>query len=237
MKKVKEIKEKMLARFKGMTFKSYLKETLEFFNTNLKKPFVILAIISILIIVMGVSTGVASIQAGTYNEENFKAISFGESYITNLQVIFVVIFAGIVPYMYVPVIGGLAGAYTELTTLAYLIVEKGYLKACLIYILPMLLNIAIITMATVLGMYICKTVTAGYKLDNMKHMNSTNFKIKLYELTKKDKKKKELENKKNKKLKELESKSKKIDYFQLVNITVILFIIQIIASLFRVVII
>lgn len=232
-----KIKEKIAARFKGMTFKSYLKETFNFFNTNLKKPFLVLGIISILIIVMGVSYGIAAIQSGDYAESTVAHISFGESYFTNIQVILIVIFAGIVPYMYIPVISSLAIGYTELTTLAYLIVKNGYLKASLVYILPMLLNITIIVMSATLGMYICKTVTARYRLDNMKYMNSTNFKLQLYELTKKDKKKKELEKKKNKKIKELEDKSKKIDYFGLVNITIILFILQLIASLFRVIII
>jgi len=237
MKKIKEIKEKMFARFKGMTFKSYLKETLEFFNNNLKKTFFVLGIISVLIIAMGITSSVKSIQSSEYSTNIVKDISFGESYFTNIQVIVIIIFAGIVPYMYVPVIGCLSGTYNELITFAYLTLEKGYLKATIMYILPILLNISIICIATALGMYICKSVTSGYKLDNMKHMNSTNFRLELYKLSKKDKKQKELEDKKNKKIKELENKHKKIDYFQVFNITIILFVLQLIASLLRVIVI
>lgn len=235
MKKIKEVKEKMLSRFKDMTFKSYLKETIDFFNINLKKTFIILCVISIIIIALGVCQVASAIKGDLM--VNIEKTSFGQTYITNIQVVFVIVFAGIVPYLYVPIIGGLAGAYTELNTLAYLIAGKGYLKATLIYVIPMLLNIAIISIAASVGVYICKSVTSGYKLDNMKHMNSTNFRLELYKLTKKDKKQKELEDKKNKKIKELENQHKKIDYFQVFNITIILFIIQLIATIFRVVII
>jgi len=233
MKKVNEIKENIFSRFKGMTFKSYIKETLEFFNTNLKKTFVVLLIVSILLIAMGVSSAVSILQSVENSDTTLKGLSFGESYVTGLQVIGIVIFAGIVPYMYVPIIGGLAGAYAELLTLAQLIVTKGYAKALLLYTVPMLLNIVIVITAVSLGIYICKSITLGYKLDNMKHMNSTNFKLELYKLTKKDKKHKELEKKKNMKIKELEAKHKRIDYFNLFNLILILCSMQLIASLFK----
>lgn len=234
---MKKIKENISAIFKSMTLKSYLKRINDFFNINLKKTFMVMCVAAILLIVIGVQTEVNSIQKETNTNYNLDGVTFGESYISNIQVIFMVIFAGIVPYMYIPVAGGLIGMYDELVMLAYIIVEKGYLKAILLYVFPLLLNICIISVATALGVYICKTVTGKYKIDNIKHMNSTNFRLKWYEVIKNDKKKKELEEKKNKKLMNLEKKYKKIDYFGLVNITIILFILQIIASLLRIVVI
>ena len=234
---MKKIKENISERFKGITFKSYLKRIYDFFNSNLKKTFVVMCVVAVLLIVIGVQTEVNSIQNGTNSSYNLDGLTFGESYISNIQVIFMVVLAGIVPYMYIPVAGGLMEMYNELVMSAYIIVEKGYLKGILLYIFPLLLNICIISVATALGVYICKTVTMKYKIDNIKHMNSTNFRLKWYEVIKNEKKKETLEEKKNKKLIKLEKKYKKIDYFGLINITIRLFVLQIIASLLRIVVI
>lgn len=237
MKKVKEEQVKIFSRFKDMTFKSYIKETLEFFNNNLKKIFIILSIISLLIILLGITSAISLIRNEAIDVTTITDFTFGQQYFNNIKTIAIIVFSGIVPYMYVPIVGTIAGTSTELITLAYLIVKKGYILACIMYILPMLITVCIINMATALGIYICKSITLGYKLDNMKHMNSINFKLELYKLTKKEDKKKQLEKKKNQKIKVLEDKHNKIDYFHVINITIILFLLQLIASILRVVII
>ena len=86
-------------------------------------------------------------------------------------------------------------------------------------------------------MYICKTVTIGYRISSMKHMNFTNFMLRWYEVTKNENKQKQLEKKKEKKLKSLEAKYKKVDYFQVINITVILVVLEIIVALLKMIVI
>lgn len=226
-----KLKDKFIERFKGMTVKSYLKETNEFFKTHLKKPFITLSIIALLVIVIGLQSSVSLVQTGDLGETTLKNLTFKDSFVSNVQILLVIVLAGIVPYMYVPGIGALAYVCNELMTIAYLIVNVGYLKAILTYILPLIINICIANLAASLGIYICKTITNSYKLSNMKHMNSTNFMIELYNIIKNDKKKQNLEDKKNKKLKALESKNKKVDYFELFNVGIILVVLQIIASL------
>lgn len=232
-----KLKERIKNKFKGLTFKSYLKQTMEFFNNNLKKPVVILFIISILIVVMNTQLVRSSIKEGTYNLEEFGKETFLNTYVSNVEVIGIIIIAGIAPYLYVSVAGSILVALSEATNFIYVLSNYGYLKGILLYIVPMLLNILIIAIASALGIYICKTVTISYRKSNMKHMNFTNFMLQLYDVTKNEKKKIELEKKKQNKMKLLESKYKKIDYFQVINITVILFVFELIASLLKVIVI
>ena len=82
-----------------------------------------------------------------------------------------------------------------------------------------------------------KTVTAKYRLTNVKSMNLTKFRIDLYDMLKKEDKKEVLEKKREQKIAALEKKNRKLDYFNIISITVILFVLQIIASLFEFIII
>lgn len=228
-----KIKEKI----KSMTIKKFFKSIYDFYNQNLKKTFLILLAISVVLIILGVPTVVQILKASGETEEIINDVSFINVYSTNLQIVFFIVLAGIVPYIYVPIVGVFAGIILEISKFAVLIVDKGYLMATAIYLVPMLLNICIISIAVSLGIYMSKTVTAKYRLTNVKSMNLTKFRIDLYDMLKKEDKKEALEKKREQKIAALEKKNRKLDYFNIISITVMLFVLQIIASLFEFIII
>lgn len=228
-----KIKEKI----KGMTIKKFFKSIYDFYNKNLKKTFLVLCAINILLIVLGVPSVVQILKASGETEEIITKVSFFNIYSINVQIVFFIVLAGIVPYIYVPVVGVFAGIILEISKFATLIVDKGYVIATVMYLVPMLLNICIISLAVALGIYMSKTVTAKYRLTNVKSMNLTKFRIDLYDMLKKEDKKEVLEKKREQKIAALEKKNRKLDYFNIISITVILFVLQIIASLFEFIII
>ena len=79
--------------------------------------------------------------------------------------------------------------------------------------------------------YICKNKTLANKIDNMKYKNSMDLRISIYEAAKKLDKKNKIEKQREDKVNKLKSKMQNLDLFQIINITAILCVLQIIASL------
>lgn len=227
---------KLKEKIKEISIKKIIKSIYDFYKINLKKTFLILCMVNIIIIVLGIPSVVQILKISAETEKIVTSANFFNIYSINIQMVFFIVLAGIVPYIYIPIVGAFAGSLTEISKIATLILDKGYLMATIIYLLPMLLNICIISIAVALGIYVCKTITAKYKLTDAKSMGFTKFRIDLYDTLKKKDKKEELEKKREQKIAELEKKNRKLDYFNIIGITLILFVLQIIASLFELVI-
>lgn len=218
-------------RKKGkITFKSYLRDFLIFAGKNLIKVTGILAIIAIILIALSLSSMVDVARQDECVGACRDAVTFGSNLWNKIQIILVMIVAGIVPYMYAPVIGFLGYILQEVSTIAYVIKGYGYGIGLLLGILPLILNILIACIVTALGIYMCRTVTVGYKISNVKNMNFTNFRIKLYETIGKEKRAQELTEKKNKKLEKLETVKQKLNYIQILNTGIVVCILQVISA-------
>lgn len=225
-KKQRVKKEK---RKEKITFKSYLRDFLVFVSNNLIKTTCILVIIAVLLTALSISSMVDTARLDDCVGACRDGITFGSNLWGKIQVIFVMIIAGIVPYMYAPVIGFLGIILQEVSTLAYAIKGYGYAVGLALGVLPLVLNILIACIVTALGIYVCRTVTVGYRISNVKNMNFTNFRIKLYEVMKKEKKVEELTLKKNKKLEKLEKTKQKLNYIQILNTGIVVCILQVIS--------
>ena len=143
------------------------------------------------------------------------------------------LFAGIVPYAYLPIIGFLGSLLRDIPMFVWVINEHGYFLGGIFGIIPLILNIVAISSLTATGMYLCKTVTYRYKLSNMSHMNLLNFRIKFYEMTNNKQKLGKLTSKKNKKVEAMKNKCEKINYLQLINITAFCILLQEIAVIIQ----
>lgn len=234
VKMFEEIKENL----KGQNLKTFISSTYDFFKNNLMKAFLVLCLISIILGALGINIVVEGVRNANAAQDAVQNASYIQIYFSNIKNIFVVILSGIVPYIYAPVVAMFSVITLELSKFATIIVDKGYFMATLIYIVPMILNLCIMNMAVALGIYICKTRTNKNKLENVNDDASyTKLKMELYATLRKDKKKQAIENKEKEKKAKLEKKNIKLDYFQIVSITGILFVLQIIASLFEFIII
>jgi len=218
------IKEKLLNSIKGLTFKTYISSTVSFAKENLIKTIWILGVI-VLVILASLLIKPQILKMEIAN------VTFLANYIEAIKVVVIMIFAGIAPYLYAPVIGFVYGIYLDVICMANLILEVGYLKGILMYIIPFVLNSLIIITATALGLYICKNITLGYRITNVKSTNSMDLRISIYEATGKKDKKNKLEKERQEKIKKLENKKKELDLFQIINVTAILCVIQAVSSL------
>ncbi|MBR6613868.1 MAG: hypothetical protein IKK84_03780 [Clostridia bacterium] len=222
-KEKKSFKELFKARFSGMTFKSYIKETYDFVKNNLLKTTLILLAIALL-----------SIGSVLYSPASFKYdkpdVTFVSDWIERIQVLAIIVFAGVVPYMYIPVVGLAAGISTECMYFANYVLTVGRMKGTLVYILPMLLNLLFLAIATAIGFHICRNATLSQRIKSVQSKNSMDLGLAIFEATNKKDKVKAIEKKRKDKIKELESKKKDLDLFQIVNVTIIISVLQLVAS-------
>lgn len=219
---------------KEFSFKEYLKNFLKFIAENLEKTTLVLIVIAILLLAVTLKFAIETVSSPDYTGYVTQAsVGLFQSYGENISILLVSAFAGIVPYLYAPVVGFLGYVLSEVETYALIIKEFGFITGTLINIIPLLINILSVSVITALGIYICRTVTVGYKMSSIKNMNFLNFRIKLYEAINKPKLVEKLTKKKEEKLNKLESKKRKIEYLQILNVAVIVLVLQFISSMIQ----
>ena len=218
---------------KKFNFKNYIKEFLVFADKNLIKVTGILTLISIVIIALSIKTITNAISMEECEGACRDGITLFSSYYSKIQVLFVIAFAGIVPYMYAPYVGFAVGILSEVYSLAYIIKGYGALLGIGIGIVPLILNVLIICLITSLGVYICRTLTVGYKISNLKNMNFNNFKIELYKSLNKKDKVEQLTKQKENKLNKLENKKDKLKYLQILNTAIVVCVLQFVSVLIQ----
>ena len=227
-KKVENNKEN-----KKITLKSYIRDFLIFLDKNIIKTTCILFVIAILLFAISLKGFVVNANSTDCVSGCIDSIKMLPTFWSKLQVVLVTVVAGLVPYIYAPVVGFLGQTLVEVNELAYVIKDTGYFVGLIKAIVPMILNYITISLATALGMYICRAVTVGYKISNIKNMNITNFRIKVYEILQKEDKVKELTEKRDKKIKKLEDSKNKVNYLQVLNTTLLICIIQFVSALIQ----
>lgn len=225
----KEVKNKKINKKKKMSFKSYIREFLLFVDKNILKTTGILAIIAVLLLAITIKPIITTTIAKECEGLCRDQVTFLSEISSKLQVILVTAVAGIVPYIYAPVVGFLGYIFSELTNFAYIIKGFGYVKGIAIGIVPLMLNVLTICIITALGIYICRKVTVGYRISNIKNMNFTNFKIRLYEILQKEKKVQALTKARDTKIEKLQAKKEKLNYIQILNTAIVVSIIQLVS--------
>ena len=218
------MKERKIKK-ENMGIKNYIKNFLIFIRDNVEKKFGILLAISLLLIAIELKI-ILGLEQGA---DEVEKIGLFKEYWENVKIIFITGFAGIVPYMYAPVVGYFGYIYIEVAKLVSIIKTYGYLKGILLGGFPFLLNIVVICIVTALGIYICRKITVGYKISNVKNMNFLNFRIRLYEVIGNETKEKELAKKRDDKIAKLENSKEKLNYLQIVNTMVVCLILEFIS--------
>lgn len=218
---------------KKITVKGYIKDFFKFFNTNLIKTTKILLLVAVLLVALSIVSFVNSVAlqdcVGTCRDGS----TIGSEFISKVNVILITLVAGIVPYIYLSVLGFLGYVLKEVYVLAFVIKGHGYFLGTILGIIPLILNIICISLITAAAIYICKTVTVGYRISNLSNMNLLNFKIKFYQILGNEEKQKLLANKKDKKMETLKGKKEKINYIQLLNISVIVALLQFVSVIIQ----
>ena len=230
--KLKQNKVKKTSK-KTNSVKSYIRDFLLFADKNLIKKTRVLLLIAIVVIAVCIGFVISITLASECEGTCRDGLTFGNEYWSNLKVLALTLVSGIVPYIYVPVIGFLAFVLQEISNLAYAIKGYGYLVGIGVGIVPLILNVLAAAIITALGMYICRNITIGYRITNLKNMNIANFKIKLYEILGKEEKVKELTKNRDKKIEVLQGKKEKINLLQILSVVIVVCIIQFISVLIQ----
>jgi len=220
-------KKKKAKKKNELSFKKHIRDFLLFIDNKLIKTVGILAVVALVLIVISISPMVSSVNEQTQHVNETMTIS--TDFLSKLKILLFTLVAGIVPYVYIAVLGLVGYVVNEVTSLSELIVEYGYLGGIGAGIIPLVINVIIICVVTALAIYICKTVTVSYKISNIKNMNFTNFRIKLYEVLQKEDKVKMLTKKKEEKLNKLQKNKEKLNYIQILNVSIVICILQFIS--------
>ena len=226
-----KVEKKKTKKKEKITVKSYIRDFLLFVDKKLIKTTGILFIVAVLLIALFIRPLISSALEQNCVGTCIDGVTLLSKYGSKVQGILVTIIAGIAPYIYAPIVGFASYVLGEATNLAYIIKGYGYLGGVVRGIIPLILNITTICMVTSIGIYICNTITVGYRISNMKNENFINFRIKFYEALQNKKKVQALTKRKNEKMAKLEARKEKINYLQALNVFVVSCILQFVSSL------
>jgi hypothetical protein len=185
-----------------------VKEYKDFYNKNIKKVHVICSILGIILFLIFLVAKINEIS--TLNVVNSKVSYFG-AVKENLMLTFIIIFAGITPYVFLPILGYLA-IYDVALKVAYIyVIHKNIFYLIFLIILAV---IAIVGYSLIIatGIYYCILSSKKFTYSQKKGFNFNDFKASIYKLRNNEKKLEEYEKKKQKKLKEIEKLNVKSPY-------------------------
>ncbi len=220
-----------------LSFKYILKDYFKFYKTDLRKKQIILFILSIAIfgIFMGAHISnlknedyIAQIQNIGQNTESFNL--FETIFKEKILVTFVLILAGITPYLYISVLGISVGYQLAYEMVEVLFVAGNNGNVILMCIGAIIQTIGF-SLASATGIVWCKISTKRRKYANSKDKSFLDFKKEFYLLKGDDKKIKELEQKRKEKAQKDEKNNVNVPYLRLLISFVISSIIVLIGTI------
>jgi len=203
---------------KKTNLKGYLEDSKSFYFDKLKKKFGILLGISIVLVVL---TLIGTLRDINYVQESSIYMGKELSPIETLKDKYLLgiftVFAGIVPHTYIPLFGYLLHLYSATKELLVLVLNQGYVLGLLKGIFPLVLNIIATSLFASIGIYVCKICTNKFTEGQIKSLNIDTFRINIYNISKNETKKKELEEKIKIKKDKRALKEMKLNYKQIFN--------------------
>jgi len=186
----------------------------QFIKKNVLPKFLICLLVACIFIILFTATTVNAVKELGCDEMycGSEEITIIENFINRAQALLITGVASMVPYFYIPAICLIANAFNEVITIANVINAYGYFIGILRYIIPLLLNIFSISLVTAVSLYMAQIVTNKFKLSRTDSMNYTNFRLKLYDMLKKQDKYNALYKKQQEKIKKLQLNIEKIQW-------------------------
>lgn len=217
---------------------SFLKEFLEFYKENLRKKHIIVYVISLVIFFIFLAMFISSVDVTTSIEKlavaNTNTSNVSDIFNTILKQtipsIFLVIFAGITPFIYLSVIG-FAYPYVLAGDIAAIFLVNTHSYNVILMSLGAIIQIFAISLAMVAGFYYCSLSSRKFRYSQRSGFGMYDLKKSLYSIRKQEEKIKELDKKKIKKDEEIEKLNVKVPYKNLLQTFAIALVIAIIGTL------
>lgn len=205
---------------KDINFKNILKDYFKFYKTNLMKKHVVMYIICLVVFFFFIATFISRIKS-TPNiaelAENAKKISENSEGIfllilkRKIPLLFMIIFAGIVPYLFVPVMGVGTSYYLALdisTNFNVLTGKSSVIPMCI----GAIIQLIAVSLAIASGIKYTLISTKRWRYSRNQDYSMLDFKMRLYEATNNKNKLKKAIKKKEEKMNKNEKNNVKVPY-------------------------
>lgn len=213
-----------------------ISEFLEFYKENLRKKHIIVYVVSLVIffvfLAMFISTIDVKAPLETVIENTQKSSTnvFSTIIKQTIPSVFLVIFAGITPFIYLPVIG-FGYPYIIASDIAESFLMTTHTANIICMTFGGIIQIFAISLAMVAGFYYCGFSTKRFRYSQRSGFGMYNVKRQLYEIKKDDKKIAKLEEEKRKKDEKIEALNVSVPYKKLFYTFVVAAIIAIIGTI------
>lgn len=237
MKKEKVIKKRK-ENNKKKNYPNFIIEFLKFYNDNLRKKHIIVYIISLIILFIFLAMFISSIDVTTSIEtlaENAQAsvsktTVFDEIIKQTIPSVFLVIFAGITPFVYLSVIG-FYYPYLLASDIASAFLITSQTGSLVFMTIGAIIQLFAISLAMVAGFHYCSISSKKYRYSQRSGFGLYNVKKQILEIRKDEKKLAKLEEDKRKKDEKIEKLNVSVPYKDLFSVFVVAVLIAIIGTL------
>lgn len=218
MKKEKTVTKKV-KEFSNKKIPKVFKDFITFYNENLRKKHIIVYVISLIIFFMFLAMFISNIDVTTSIEiiaQNAKQSSneynvFKEIIKQTIPAIFLTIFAGITPFVYLSVIG-FYYPYILAGDIAHLFLMTSSNGNLIFMTAGAIIKIFAMALAMVTGFYYCSISSKKFRYSQRKGFGLYNVKKQIYEIKNNEEKLKRLEEDKRKKDEKIEKLNVNVPY-------------------------
>lgn len=209
---LEEIEENRIHK-EGESKKKKKVSFMKFWQHDVLPFFYVCLVLSVLFILVGVVTSIDYIKSlGCSEMYCGNGAGLIGTFVSKIEMLAVTVVAVLVPYFYLPFLGFVGYIYYEGIAFAHVINTYGYFGGIMRYLLPAILNIIVISTVTSVCIYLVKILTAKFVYNRKNAMNFTKFRLRVYEMTKKEDKYNQLLKKSEEKARKLEAKVRPIEW-------------------------
>lgn len=228
------IKKDKVVRKKGKKYPKFIQEFIEFYKENLRKKHIIVYVISLVIFFIFLAMFISSIDVQTSLEtviENTseKANLFSTIIKQTIPSVFLIVFSGITPFIYLPVIGFLY-PYILASDIAESFLMTTHSSSVIFMTLGGIIQIFGIALAMVAGFYYCSFSSKKFRYSQRSSFGMYNVKKQIYQIKKDEEKIAKLEEEKRKKDEKMESLNVQVPYKKLFVTFIVALLIAIIGT-------
>lgn len=212
-------------------FKNMIKHYLTFYKKNLRKKHIVVYILSLVVFTFFMVNFISNLSETNKflaQMDNVKETTniFSTIIKEKIPLVFLLIFSGITPFIYIPVIGIVGYPYI----LSVELINMSTLNM-IISTIGGVIQLFGISLAISAGIYYCTNSTKRFRYDQTSTFGIDDVKLQIYEATKKEDKLNKLKDKKQAKLEKREKLNVKIEYKALLFTTIVSTIIVVAAAL------
>lgn len=220
---------------KEKKYPKFINEFLSFYNENLRKKHIIVYVISLVIFFIFLAMFISTIDVQTSLETvientNNKANLFNTIIKQTVPAVFLIIFAGITPFIYLPVIGFLY-PYIMAGEIAESFLMTTHTSSVIFMTFGGIIQIFGIALAMVAGFYYCSFSSKRFRYSQRNGFGLYNVKKQIYNIKKDEKKLAKLEEEKIKKDKKTESLNVEVPYKKLFITFIVSLLITVIGTI------